>query len=429
MASDKRASRAVAYYNLGYALTEKNDLIGAVEAYEKAIAIQPAFAAALANLGSNLLTLGKTGKALPVLRDAVQLLPDNALLRAQLGDALQAESRLAEAEESYRQAVAMDCKMARAFYGLGCVQITLGDFAEAIESYRKVLSIAPDHMPSQHNLGKALFRMGEIDEALEQIRKAGETDTSGTALTAIAVIIPGSPRADNQTILDERRRWARSQFADCGLRKVNPYLRRSGGRLRIGYVSRFFLNENWMKPVWGLINAHDSARFDIHLFSETAEAEIGSVRRENPPGRFHHIGPLSNDDAAQSIREAGIDILVDLNGYSHVERLPVFARRPAPVIAGWFNMYATTGMECFDYLVGDHEVIPLGEEKYYVEKIVRVPGSYLTFEINYPVPEVVPPPCLENGYITFGSLSSQYKITAEVAGAWSRILRECPERD
>jgi predicted O-linked N-acetylglucosamine transferase (SPINDLY family) len=119
-------------------------------------------------------------------------------------------------------------------------------------------------------------------------------------------------------------------------------------------------------------------------------------------------------------------VLVDLNGYSTMRRLPLFSLRPAPVIAGWFNMYATTGISSYDYLIGDDAVIPPEEEKFYCEKIVRVPGSYLTFEVTYPVPPVADPPCLTTGAITFGSLASQYKITGDVIEVWCKILQQVP---
>jgi protein O-GlcNAc transferase len=228
-------------------------------------------------------------------------------------------------------------------------------------------------------------------------------------------------------VLFRSRKWASIQSPAGPQRKVPLRPTKNGRRLRIGYISGFFHKENWMKPVWGLINCHDRDQFEIHLFSDTAESEIGEGYNRHPRDRFHNIGRLPNDEVARRIEEAAIDIAVDLNGYSCVDRLPLFIGRPAPIIVGWFNMYATTGMDCFDYLIGDQHVIPAEEEKYYTEKIVRVPGSYLTFTVNYPAPEVAPPPCVANGYITFGSLASQYKVTNEVVGAWSRILRECPE--
>jgi len=85
---------------------------------------------------------------------------------------------------------------------------------------------------------------------------------------------------------------------------------------------------------------------------------------------------------------AGIDVLVDLNGYSAMRRLPLAAMKPAPILGGWFNMFATSGMPSYDYLFGDSEVIPAEEERFYWEKSLRVPGTYLPFEITYPVPAI-----------------------------------------
>jgi predicted O-linked N-acetylglucosamine transferase (SPINDLY family) len=96
------------------------------------------------------------------------------------------------------------------------------------------------------------------------------------------------------------------------------------------------------------------------------------------------------------------------------------------VIVAWFNMFATSGMSCFDYLIGDEHVIPAEEEAFYSERIVRVPGCYLTFEVTYPVPDVGPAPCLSRSGVTFGCLAPQYKITTQVVEAWSRILHGCP---
>ena len=77
-------------------------------------------------------------------------------------------------------------------------------------------------------------------------------------------------------------------------------------------------------------------------------------------------------------------------------------------------------------LVGDASVVTPEEEEHYCESIVRVPGSYLAFEVLYPVPDVAPPPMLTNGWLTFGSFASAYKITDEVVTAWSQILLAAP---
>ncbi len=67
--------------------------------------------------------------------------------------------------------------------------------------------------------------------------------------------------------------------------------------------------------------------------------------------------PAIMEKLADLIRSCGIDVPVDLNAYSTLERLPLFADRPAPVTAAWFNMYATSGLPGFDCIIGDHEVV------------------------------------------------------------------------
>jgi predicted O-linked N-acetylglucosamine transferase (SPINDLY family) len=196
--------------------------------------------------------------------------------------------------------------------------------------------------------------------------------------------------------------------------------------LRIGYLSSFFHHRNWMKPVWGVVNNHDRDVFEVHLFSDAPESGIQYGYRKDPRDRFHDISGLANEAVAQRIEANEIDVLVDLNGYSKFPRLPLLALRPAPVVVSWFNMYATSGMSCFDALIADSHVIPIGEEVSYSEPVVRLPSCYLTFEVGYPVPDVAPPPCLSQGYITFGCLAPQYKIIPQVLEAWARILHGSP---
>jgi predicted O-linked N-acetylglucosamine transferase (SPINDLY family) len=181
-----------------------------------------------------------------------------------------------------------------------------------------------------------------------------------------------------------------------------------------------------MKPVWGTIKSHDRSAFEIHLFLDGENPSSASGYRRHPDDSIHLIGDLSNKAAAARIAAAGIDVLVDLNGYSAAERLGLFMRKPAPVVAAWFNMYATSGVRAFDYIIGDASVIPPEEEGLYTERVLRVSGSYLAFSVLYPAPPVEPPPCLRSGHLTFGCLAPHYKITDDVILAWAEILCAAP---
>jgi predicted O-linked N-acetylglucosamine transferase (SPINDLY family) len=331
-------------------------------------------------------------------------------------------ARFDAAIEACREILRLDDGFHPAWYGLGCAWERKGDDAIALACFRKALTLSPQHAETHHNLGKVLHKLGFCDEAIERFQAALALGGGVLPSTAIATLIPGSPRATNSTVLHARRSWAETHLPAVDPGRSHRRSPPQGRRLRVGYLSSFFQSPNWMKPVWSLINHHNRERFEIFLFSDGPESACLDCYRPHAGDRFHDITGLSNEGAAECIERSELDILVDLNGYSRPGRLGVIALKPAPVIVGWFNLYATSGMASYDYLIGDHEVIPPGEEGSYTEKILRVPGCYLAYEVLYPVPDVVDPPVLSTGRITLGSLASQYKITEFVVEAWSRIL-------
>jgi predicted O-linked N-acetylglucosamine transferase (SPINDLY family) len=198
--------------------------------------------------------------------------------------------------------------------------------------------------------------------------------------------------------------------------------------VRVGDVSAFFGDRNWMKPVAGVANHHDRSRFELHFFSDGAMPSPAAGWRDEPSDYVHDVRGAPNDALAQYIARFGIDVLVDLNGYSAPGRLPLYMHRPAPAIAGWFNMYATTGIDAFDVTVCDRAALPPHEDRFCSERVVAVEGcSYLTFSVLYPVPDVAPPPALADGRITFGCFCSQYKLTDATLDAHAAILRAVPD--
>jgi predicted O-linked N-acetylglucosamine transferase (SPINDLY family) len=422
---------ADAYFNLGSIYREKQEWDAAAECFQKAVRANPTDVEAWANLGQVLRILQRSEEAVQVFERALAFVPDNAELHCDLGDALRDLNQTAKAITEYTFAGHLNPNLARAWFSAGVLHNLQEEYAAALEYFEKALEIEPQWPAAQHDLGKALFNLGQVDEALHCFEKAVAGDHPELPLSMIALIIPGSPQAGNQDILDARRTYAKylpcPQPTERDVQRQPLNRKVHGGRpLRVGYVSSFFQFPNWMKPVWALMNHHDRGRFEVHLFSDAAASAVTHGYRPHPDDRFHDISGLSNEAAAECVVRAGIDVLVDLNGYSKMSRLGLFALRSAPVQAGWFNMYATTGVSTYDYLIGDAVVIPPEEEKFYSEKILRVPGSYLTFEVGYPVPDVSDSPYREHGFVTFGCLASQYKVTREVVAAWSRILHRAP---
>jgi protein O-GlcNAc transferase len=342
-----------------------------------------------------------------------------------LGAELLWQRRFADALECFQRAHALGARGFQVYFGLGSALCATRQEAAAIVQLERAAALQPGHASALHNLAKAQYQTGLVDEAVANFRAALAVNDNFLHRSALATVIPGSPSATHADVLAARRAFVEHDMPSPRFR-FSP--KRTPGPLRIGYLSSFFHAPNWMKPVWGLVNAHDRTGFAVHLLSEASERECAAAGyRPNPRDTFVPIRGLDNEHAAQRIAAAELDLLVDLNGYSVLGRLPVVAYRPARTVAAWFNHFATSGMTTFDCLIGDAVVVHPEEEVYYTEKIMRVSGTYLTFDVAHAVPPVEEAPARRNRHVTFGSFASQYKLTPQVVRAWAAILDGAPD--
>jgi protein O-GlcNAc transferase len=337
-------------------------------------------------------------------------------------DRLHAEKQYAQAMERYREAVARDDSLFDAWCGLGFASAAILEYGETIPALRRAVALRPREIWLHVNLGKALFALGHVSEAVREFNHAArENDPAARemAIRNIACIAPGDPAMDNASVMQARRRWVAMEIPT--VRPMTPRWR-PGPKLRIGYYGSYFGAKNWMKMYMGVINAHDRDRFEINLIVDGALPSAEAGYRDHPDDRIWEVDGVTNAELAGHIAAAKLDVLVDLMGCSHQARMPLLLHHAAPVQIAWNGMYGTTGSAAVDCLIGDASAIPPEEERFCVERVKRIPHTYLPFQVFYPVPEVVEPPWLQTGHVTFGSLTSAYKITDQVIAAWSRIL-------
>lgn len=310
------------------------------------------------------------------------------------------------------------------------------EFAQALDAFEHAVIAASKQgelalnaaevIEVEFQRARCLYQLGATTDAVQAFRDLAETHDNYAAWCNLATIIPGCAQSDNQDVLQTRRGFAAKLSTAC---EYSVPAQRVEGRerLRIGYVSAFFHRQNYMKPVWSMLNAHDRSKLEIELFADDSQGEELQWFEAGQRDRVHLTGALSNEELVQLLRSRDLDVLVDLNGYSIPERLPVYSQPLARVGMAWFNMYATSALPAFDYIVGDSCVIPDAEDCYYTEKVLRLPVCYLTFDVSYEAPPIADLPCMRGQEFTFGSLVSQYKVTPEVIAAWSEILIRAPQ--
>ncbi|TAN62199.1 MAG: tetratricopeptide repeat protein, partial [Magnetospirillum sp.] len=417
---------AEAHYNLGTILDEMRRLDEAGASYRRAIEIRPGFADAHYNLGNILKDMDRLDEAEASYRRALGLRPDYPEAHSNLGATLKDQGRLDDAVASYRRALELRPDYAEAHYNLGIALQDLGRLDEAEASYLHALRIKPDYAEAHLNLGNVLKDMGRLDEASASYRRALQIkpdymDAHSNLIFALDL----SDKADAVELQREREKWGETYAAPLWRETAHANDRTPERRLRVGYVSADFRDHSAAKAFGGMLTRYDRSQFEVFAYSNSrGEDRLTELFKQNVTA-WRNIAGLPDEAVAEAIREDGIDILVDLSGFSAGNRLLVFARKPAPVqITAWG--YATsTGMRAMDVLFADPVMVPPEEKQYCTEEVRYLPNAMGAFFID-PFPGVNELPALSGGSVTFGSLNRLAKITDKTCRTWAEVLLGVP---
>lgn len=453
---------AEAHSNLGISLQELEQLEEAVSHYVKSISIDPDYADAHYNLGVALEKLGRPDEAVSHYRNAIEINPDFSEAQYNLGIALKEAGRLDEAVSHYRKAIGIKPDFAEAHSNLGIALQELGQPDKAVAHYRKALGINPDYADAHYNLGIALQELGQLDESISQFRKAiGIRPDYAEAHSNLANVIKEIGRLDEavshyrkaigikpdyaeahsnlllalhyddcapQDLFKEHKMW-NEQHAEHPQALICKHENGADREktLHVGFVSGDFREHSAAYFLGSFFAARNRQRFVFHCYSNTSHEDAITSQLRESVDEWRNISGQDDQMVAEIIRADQIDILVDLSGHTRGNRLAVFARKPAPVQVTWLGYPNTTGLAAMDYRITDPVADPPGQaDKFYVERLVRLPDGFLCYRPPDDAPDVAPLPMAAKGNLTFVSFNNLSKVTTEVIKVWARILEAVP---
>ena len=201
------------------------------------------------------------------------------------------------------------------------------------------------------------------------------------------------------------------------------------GRIRIGYLSNDFHQHATALLMVEMLEAHDRSRFELDAYSHGADDGRGMRQRVSKPfARFNDISALSDMQAARAIHADGIDILVDLKGYTAGTRTALLTYRPAPLQVSYLGYPGTLGGGFCDYLISDRFITPLSAAADYSEALAWMPNSYQPHGCHG---EIGPAPTREAAGLPGAGLvlccfNQAWKFTPEVFDIWCALLAQTP---
>jgi predicted O-linked N-acetylglucosamine transferase (SPINDLY family) len=429
----------------------------------QALAINPRDAGALVNYGNVLNLLRRFEEAVAAYDRALALAPDAATL-INRGNALQGLNRRSDALASFEQALALEPANLQALFKRGVLLGELGRNDEALAAYNDLLSLAPDHAETLNNRGylwwlnKQRYQPAIADlERTMQVAPDMAYGRGAVLHLKMHVADWNGYEGERQALLDGVRAgrqvarpfmfqaigddpkdlqacariYARDQYPQAEAPPHDPAARKGRRKIRLGYLSGEFREQATAILMAGLYERHDRERFDvIAIDNGSADHSAMTERLKQAFDAWIDIGHLNDVQAAAKIREAEIDILVNLNGYFGKHRLDVFARRPAPLQVNYLGFPGTLGAPYIDYVIADPVVIPPQEQRFYDEQVVTLPGCYQVNDDKgrpmAPRPSRGEVGLPEHGFV-FCNFNQSYKLTPELFAGWMRILQRVPD--
>ena len=436
---------AGAYNNLGNILRDQAKLDEAVACYRQALARKPDYAEAhnnlgnaLADQGNALKDRGKLDEAVACYRRALELKPDFAEAHNNLGNALAAQGKLDEAVACYRRALELKPDFAEVCNNMGSALTDQGKLDEAVACYRRALELKPDYLPPIGSLVHQLQYLcswEDLDVLSQRVieivdgNAQGEADSQVSPFVFLALSTPTTPQ---QQLRCSTRWMDRLLKAEGG---PGPSLARrrptdSKSRITVGYISGNFYTHAVAWLTAEMFEKHDRERFSIFGYSYGPDDRSPMRRRlVSAFDRFVDVKDSSFAQAARRIAADGVDILVDLMGYTKDTRPQILAFRPAPIQANYLGYPGTLGASFMDYILADDYVVPADQQPFFTEKLVHLPGCFQANdsrrEISSRTPSRAQCGLPEEGFV-FCCFNNSYKITPAVFDAWMRLLKAVP---
>ena len=430
-----------AWLDWSAAEAQRENVTGALEVIERAIASAPGNGRLLEAKATILRRMGQMTAAEEFLMSLLPLHGNEAWLHYALGGSI-ADRDHQRANAFYRRAVDLD--PGKLDYRLALVESLersrYGDEGANIEAAYQLYkeSVKPSDLPLEPRNAKVanelLIRVCAFDE-LERLGSFRDLGRGWAEDGRHAALLKQLARVrtteDRYELVEQHRIWGDRTIAAAARNPIRPPKKtRSSDKIRVGFMSSDLRRHPVGYFAYPLFENIDRDRFDVFVYSfyQGGEDVVQAYIASKVTG-FRWNPDISVHDAAQMIADDDLDMLVELGGSTHMNKLEVMAYKPARLHASWLGYPHSAGLRTIDYLLVDPYLMPQSRDLI-LERPLELPHTWYPLDPHAfrDDPPVDPAPAFQRkGFVTFGTANNPQKYTLEVLDAWARVVAAVPQ--
>jgi hypothetical protein len=425
---------------------DARDFVGAAAIYERVLKQLPGQINALVMLSRVRMILGEPAKAVELARRAASIAPDDAGVLVCLGNALVAADKGEEGVAALERAIAAGYAGEDAKVALTDALVRLGRDADAVARMDawETRGFGGDGAPGwvRHaklamNRGAALLTLGRVREAIATYEAGVAAHPGDAALrSALLTALNYDETVEAGEVLAAHRGFGARVRAetppDLGVMRRDVD---AGRVLRVGLLSPDFREHSVAWFVGPIVKHVDASRVRLVCAYAAANSDGVTERLRTLAREGGHewldVGGLGAVELAKALREANLDVLVELSGHTHGHRLRALAMRCAPVQVTYLGYPNTTGLQEMDVRLVDSRTDPEGAEALATETLVRLDPCFVCFGPELMGARVTDaraePPMVGRGRVTFASFNAVQKVGPRCLELWKRVLDGVPD--
>ncbi len=435
----------------GVILQILNKPVQARQNWEKATRINGNYFDPFFNLGNSFIDEKEYSKAEIYYEKAINCQPRNFKTYYQLGFLYMKKNDLQKAFNYFQKSKDYNSNFAPTYYNLGVVLNNLNKKEDSIIYLNEAIKIDPKYIDALFLLGINYREIKKYNLSRNYFLKVSELNPNYPYLKGAIRFIKNAlcewddyekDLIDLENDIKNKKKVATpwqglSLFSSQAIQLSNTdlFIEKQQQqnfelvvkeKINVAYISANFCEHAVSNQLSEVLKLHDRSKFNIYGFYLGTKEDTKLKEIKKSLDKFFNVSQKETNQIIKLIKDLNVDIAVDLMGFTKANRYKIFDERCAPIQVSYLGYPGTTGLENMDYLIGDKNVVPDDYRKFFSEKIIYMPNSYMPNNENQIISKIKftrKSEGLPEKAVVYCCFNKHYKITPKVFDVWINILK------